>query len=90
MYSLCSLIKKVVLSGIPCLLVAMAFVLSPLHVFAEDAVPLTPQHGIPLVIVYVNETPSDIEAAQTADPDNTYGNIEAMNTSENHKVRAMG
>jgi hypothetical protein len=33
--------------------------------FAEEQqVPLTPQNGVPLVIIYVNETQSDIEEAQ--------------------------
>ena len=59
--------------------------------FAEEQqVPLTPQNGVPLVIIYVNETQSDIDAAQAADPDHEYGNIAQMNDSERHTVRAIG
>ena len=52
--------------------------------------PLTPQHGIPLVVIYVNETDADIAAAGEADPDHTFGDIQAMNKSEDHSVRALG
>ena len=90
MQSIHRTIMRIGLLAAPCLLGVMAFALTPLHAFAEDEVPLIPQHGIPLVIVYVNESPGDIEAAHTADPENVYGNIEAMNASENHKVRALG
>lgn len=59
--------------------------------FAKDQkVPLTPQNGVPLVIIYVNETQSDIDAAKAADPDHEYGNIAQMNDSERHTVRAIG
>ena len=56
----------------------------------EEQVPLTPQNGVPLVIIYVNETQSDIDTAQKADPKNEYGNIAQMNDSERHTVRAIG
>ena len=82
--------KRVRFLILPCLLAMMAFAFTPLHSRAGDDVPLIPQHGIPLVIVYVNETPGDIEAAQANDPDNVYGNIQEMNASKNHKVRALG
>ena len=70
---------------------AITVVLSCSIVFAEDQeISLEPQNGIPLVIVYVNETQSDIDAVQTADPGNVYGNISAMNNSNRHAVRAIG
>lgn len=56
----------------------------------DQDVPLTPQHGIPLVIVYVNETKADIEQAKAADPNHEYGNIAEMNKSVRHTVRAIG
>ena len=90
MLSIHKFIKRIGLLFVPCLLALMAFALSPLPACAQDEVPLVPQHGIPLVIVYVNETPGDIEAVQAGDPENVYGNIDAMNSSQNHKVRAFG
>ncbi len=68
-----------------------AFVLSPSQVLAgEEKIPLVPQHGIPLVVVYVNENRADINAARDSDPDHNYGNIQEMNASGDHSVRALG
>ena len=64
---------------------------APFYVFAEGGeVSLKPQHGIPLVIVYVNETEEDIEAKELEDQEHDYGTIDEMNGSENHSVRALG
>lgn len=75
---------------LPFLIAAIAFAFSGLAVSAANQVSLTPQNGIPLVIVRVNETQSDIDAAQAADSKKTYGNIKEMNESENHSVNAIG
>lgn len=72
------------------LLAAIALVYSGLAVSAAEEVSLTPLNGIPLVILYVNETQSDINEAQAADSKKTYGNIKEMNESKNHSVNAIG
>ena len=60
-----------------------------------DSVDLEPQNGIPLVIVYVDESKEAIEAAEEASSDDPakrddYGTIAEMNSSEDHSVRCTG
>ena len=55
-----------------------------------DPVPLQPRNGIPLVIIRVDESEEAIRAASEADPNHTYGTMDAMNESEDHSVRCVG
>ena len=60
-------------------------------VYADDtAAILEPQHGIPLVIVNIDESEEGIAAARAGDPQHEYGTMKDMNTSEKHSVRCVG
>ena len=65
-------------------------VLSATAVFADDGIILEPQHGIPLVIVNIDESEDAIAAAEANDDKHDYGTIVEMNESENHSVRCVG
>ncbi len=67
--------------------VALVFVMRD-AAFA-DSVPLEPQNGIPLVLVYVDESAEAIKGAEAASGDD-YGTIAEMNSSENHSVKCTG
>ena len=61
----------------------------------QNSVPTEPQNGIPLVIVYVDESEEAIAAAEEASSDDPakrddYGTIAEMNSSEDHSVRCTG
>ena len=73
----------------------MVLVLSASAAFAADEGDiLEPQHGIPLVIVNIDESEEAIEAAnkeaEEQGKSHKYGTIEDMNSSENHSVRCVG
>ena len=61
---------------------------------ADEGDILKPQHGIPLVIVNIDESEEAIEAANKSAEEqgksHKYGTIEDMNSSENHSVRCVG
>ena len=65
-------------------------VLSATAVFAEDGNILEPQHGIPLVVINIDESEEAIAAAEANDDKHDYGTIAEMNESEKHSVRCVG
>ena len=69
--------------------ITIALVLVMREAAFADNVPLEPKHGIPLVIVRIDESAEAIAAAETASG-NDYGTIAEMNSSENHSVRCTG
>ena len=77
---------------------ALAMVLSavllltvlPVTVLAAVDVPTTPQNGIPLVIVRIDESDATIAAARQSDSEHPYGKIADMNGSNDHSVRCKG
>ena len=50
----------------------------------------SPQNGIPLVVVYIDESADAIAAANAADGKHVYGTIDEMNASQDHSVRCIG
>lgn len=67
------------------LLVALLVFAMPVRAVAEE-----PQNGIPLLIVYVDESDTGIAAANADDAKHTYGTIEQMLDSDDHSVRCVG
>ena len=88
-------IHKLIGSAVGVMSVLFVLVLlSPAAAFAEDEGgaldSLKPQHGIPLVIVNIDEDAEHIAAANDNDEDHVYGTMADMNSSENHSVRCLG
>ncbi|MBE6819413.1 MAG: hypothetical protein E7517_09760, partial [Ruminococcaceae bacterium] len=53
-------------------------------------VPTTPQNGIPLVMIRIDESDATIAAARQSDSAHPYGKIADMNASQDHSVRCKG
>ncbi|MBR3242339.1 MAG: CotH kinase family protein [Parasporobacterium sp.] len=49
-----------------------------------------PEHGIPLMIIRIDESAEGINIAKENDPDHEYGTIKQMNDSGDHSVRCIG
>ena len=68
------------------LLVAL-IMMTPKLIFALEE---SPQNGLPLVIIRVDESEETIANFNTNDPKHVYGNIDAINGSSDHSVRGVG
>ena len=71
---------------------AALFLLAFLHpVNADDgSEEYNPEHGIPLMIIRIDESGEGIQNAKEEDPDHEYGTIQQMNNSSDHSVRCIG
>ena len=77
--------KYLVLAALCALMVLAA----PVLAFADPPDDV-PENGIPLLVVYVDESDDAIAAAQAGDSSHAYGTIDDMNSSEDHSVRCIG
>ena len=90
-----SIIHRTILPAAVLLAVLACFLLvsaAAAPAFAEDgenAVPMQPQNGIPLVIIRIDESQEAIEAA-AQEYKKTYGTIQEMEDSDDHSVRCTG
>ncbi len=57
---------------------------------ADSAIFQTPENGIPLLIIEIDESSDAIRTAREDDPKHEYGTIREMNDSEKHTVRCIG
>ena len=69
------------------LLLGAIIVMIPKLVLALEE---TPQNGLPLVIIRVDESEETIANYNTNDPNHEYGDIDAINGSNDHSVRGVG
>lgn len=72
-------------------LAALFFLAFTNPVNADDSMDeFRPEHGIPLMIIRIDESKEGIEAAKEKDPEHKYGTIRQMNNSSDHSVRCKG
>ena len=78
----------ILISGLLALVWMIAFVN---RVSAEEgSEAFCPEHGIPLMIIRIDESNEGIQSAKENDPDHKYGTIRQMNHSSDHSVRCIG